>query len=56
MVLIIVYLLPSAKIVKLSKDIHLRKVERSLVWVVGEVLLGFLEASLVLFVEPLAVL
>ena len=47
---------PSAEIVELSEDVHLREVERSLIRMVGEGLLCLLEAALVLLVESLAVL
>ena len=47
---------PSAKVVELPKDVHLRKIKLSLIRMVGEVLFRLLEAALVLLVQTLTVL
>ena len=44
--------IPSAKVVELSKDVHLREVKGPLIWVVSQLLFGALEALLVLLVQP----
>ena len=44
------------KIVKLSKDVHLREVKRPLIRVFLQPPLGALEAALVLLIEGLAIL